>query len=286
MKRLLFKAALVFLAVAAYIGAPFATAWSIREAVRNGDSAYLERAIDWPGVRETLKPTLARLAFDMPDPVTQPNVKPGLWQRFKAYWGQGAINRAIDGYITPEGLPKLFALRKAYRNYTGAEDEANTLPVTERMKRFWSRMKRAEFTSLTTFEVDMADKNDPNRVYLGKLELTGTGWILRQLRIKYLTTADATPEPSTQQQFMTMPRASGPRPATRGWSTGFITPAEAAPALQQPTGFFARAKAAARGELRSPPHAVIQDNNVQDNDSQDSISQAPEPFASAGRGDR
>jgi hypothetical protein len=245
MKQLLFKAAIVFLAIATYIGAPFATAWSIREAVRNGDSAYLERAIDWPGVRETLKPTLARLAFDMPDPETQPNVKPGLWQRFKAYWGQGTMNRAIDGYITPEGLPRLFAMRKAYRNITGAEDEANKLPVTERMKRFWTRMKRAEFTSLTAFEVDMADKNDPNRIFLGKLELTGTGWILRELRIKYLTTADAISAPATQQQFM-----SAPTPSRGGWSTGFISRAEAAPALQQPTGFFARAKAAARGELR------------------------------------
>ena len=245
MKRLLFKAAIVFLAITAYIGAPFATAWSIREAVRNGDSAYLERAIDWPGIRETLKPTLARLAFDMPDPETQSNVKPGLWQRFKAYWGEGAMNRAIDGYITPEGLPKLFSLRKAYRDYTGAEDEAKTLPVTERMKRFWSRMKRAEFTSLTTFEVDMADKHDPNRIYLGKLELTGMGWILRELRIKYLTTADVLP-----QRSMSMPRAAGQLPAGNTWSTGFISRAEAAPAPQQPTGFFARAKAAARGELR------------------------------------
>jgi hypothetical protein len=244
MKRLLFKAAIVFLAIAAYIGAPFATAWSIREAVRNGDSVYLERAIDWPGIRETLKPTLARLAFDMPDPESQPNVKASLWQRFKVYWGEGAMNRAIDGYITPAGLPQLFSLRKAYRDYTGAEDEAKTLPVTERMKRFWSRMKRAEFTSLTTFEVDMADKQDPNRIYLGKLELTGTGWILRELRIKYLTTANVLP-----LQFMSMPRATGQIPAGNTWNTGFISRAEAAPA-QRATGFFSRAKLAARGELR------------------------------------
>jgi Protein of unknown function (DUF2939) len=286
MKRLLFKAAIVFLAISAYIGAPFATAWSIREAVRNGDSVYLERAIDWPSIRETLKPTLARLAFDMPDPETQPNVKPSMWQRFKAYWGGGAMNRAIDGYITPEGLPKLFAMRKAYRNYTGAEDEGNTLPVTERMKRFWSRMKRAEFTSLTAFEVDMADKHDPNRIYLGKLELTGTGWILRELRIKYLMTADGATQPSTQQQFMSIPRATGQLPTGNTWSTGFISRAEAAPAPQQPTGFFARAKAAARGALHSPPPAVISQDVILAREAQDSEPQGDEAFASAGRGDR
>jgi hypothetical protein len=245
MKRLLFKAALVVLAITAYIAAPFTTAWSIREAVRNGDSAYLERAIDWPGVRETLKPTLSQFAFDMPDPVSQPNVKPSMWQRFKAYWGAGAMNRAIDGYITPEGLPKLFAMRKAYRDYTGAVDESKTLAITERIKRAWARVKRAEFTSLTTFEVDMADKHDENRIYLGKLELTGTGWLLKELRIKYLTTADLMP-----QQFLSALRGTGIRATGRSWSTGFISRAEAAPAVEQPKGFFARAKLAARGALR------------------------------------
>jgi hypothetical protein len=239
MKRLLFTALLVSLALTAYIGAPFVTAWSIREAVRNGDSAYLERTIDWPGVRETLKPALSRLALDLPDPVTQPNAKPGLWQRVKAYWGQGAVNRAIDSYITPEGLPQLFAIRKAYRDYTGVEDEAKTLAITERIKRAWARVKRAEFTGLTTFEVDMADKIDENRIYLCKLELTGTGWKLKELRIKYLTTADG-----TVQQFV-----STRTPSRGGWSAGFITPAEASPAPRQPAGFFARARAAARGEL-------------------------------------
>jgi Protein of unknown function (DUF2939) len=285
MKRLLLKAMIVVFAISGYIAAPFATAWSIREAVRQGDSAYLERAIDWPSIRETLKPTLARMAFDMPDPETQPNVKPSMWQRFKAYWGGGAMNRAIDGYITPEGLPKLFAMRKAYRNYTGAEDEANTLPVTERMHRFWSRMKRAEFTSITTFEVDMADKHDPNRIYLGKLELTGVGWILRELRIKYLTSADATPQNSTQQQFMSVPRATGQLPAGNTWSTGFISRAEAAPA-QQPTGFFGRAKLAARGALHAPPQPVISHGDSQDSEPQDHDTPGDGPFASAGRGDR
>lgn len=239
MKRLLFKAALLSFALCAYIAAPFVTAWSIREAVRDGNSAYLERAIDWGSVRETLKPTLSRLALNLPDTTDAiPDAKPGLWQRMKSYWGQGAVNRAIDGYITPEGLPQLFAMRKAYREYTGAIDDSKTLAISERIRRAWSRVKRAEFTSLTTFEVDMADKTDENRIYLGKLVLTASGWMLKELRVKLLTTADATP-----MQFMsTAPTA----PTKRGWSTGFISRAEASP-LPAPRAFFwDRAKAAAR----------------------------------------
>ena len=248
MKPLLVKALLVCLALIAYVAAPFVTTWSIREAVRNGDSVYLERAIDWPSVRQTLKPTLSRIALDMPDPETQPQVKPGMWQRFKAYMGEGAINRAIDGYMTPEGLPKLFSVRKAYRQYVSHQpDEAATLPITERIKRAWARVKRAEFTSLTSFEVDMADKWDENRIYLGKLELTGLGWQLKELRVKMLTTAN-----SAVQKFAETSQA-----AARGLSnSNFISSAEAAPIAKMKVrrdpfadampGFFARAKDAAR----------------------------------------
>lgn len=242
MKRLLLKVTLLGCAVAGYIAAPLVTAWSIREAARNGDSAYLERAIDWPSVRETLKPTLSQIALDLPDPGQQPVTKPGLWQRFKAYWGQSAVNSAIDGYLTPEGLPQLFAMRKAYRDYTGATDELAALPVVERMKRFWARIKRAEFTSFTTFEVDMADKHEPNRIYFAKLNLTGTGWMLRELRIKMLTTA--TSGPMRLMSDVSAPRGTGISKATSGWSTGFISRAEAATAPRP--SFWDRAKAAAR----------------------------------------
>lgn len=229
MKRLLFKVSLVLFAVGLYIASPFATAWFIREAVRDGDAAYLTRAIDWPGVRETLKPQLSRLAFDLPDPQSQPNAKAGLWQRFKAYWGQGTVNRAIDSYITPEGLTQLFTARKLYRDYvSGAPDEAK-LPVLERMKKAWSRVKRAEFTSLTTFEIDMADKLDESRVYLGKLQLIGGGWILKELRIRFETTAS-----SSALKFSSA-HPSTAKGARRGWSAGFITPAEAAPAEKNDT---------------------------------------------------
>lgn len=190
MKSLLLKAIIVTLSICAYIGSPFYTAWSIREAVRNGDSAYLAQQIDWPGVRATLAPTIGRLALNLPDPETAPQAKPGLWQRFKAYWGQGAVNAAMDKYITPEGLPQLFAARKAYRDYIAGQPDDAKQPITERIKRTWARVKRAEFTSLTTFEIDMVDKHDPDRMYLGKLALDGFGWKLKELRVKVLTTAE------------------------------------------------------------------------------------------------
>jgi hypothetical protein len=189
MKPLTVATTFVLFAAFIYVAAPFATAWNIREAVRNGNSDYLSAAIEWPSVRETLKPSIARIALNLPDPEQATNADAGFWQRFKAYWGQGTVDRMVDTYVTPEGLPQLFKLRQAYRNYVANDENAKTTTLLKRISRAWSRVKRAEFTGPATFEIDMADKNDPTRIYLGKLQLTRIGWKLTELRIKFLTTA-------------------------------------------------------------------------------------------------
>ena len=189
-KPLWISAGLIALVAVAYIGAPFLTAWNIREAVRNGNSAYLTTAIEWPSVRETLKPSIARIALDLPTGEQTEPANPSLWQRAKAYWGQGAINRLVESYVTPEGLPQLFTAQKTYRDYVSGDDGTNALPILERISRAWARVKRAEFTGFTTFEIDMADKNDPSRLYLGKLQLSRVGWKLTELRLKFLTAPD------------------------------------------------------------------------------------------------
>lgn len=92
--------------------------------------------------------------------------------------------------MTPEGLPQLFTLRNKYRDLVASDaDEAKTTPILDRIQRAWARVKRAEFTSPTSFEIDMEDKYDPTRIYLGKLELRSVGWKLTELRVKFLTTA-------------------------------------------------------------------------------------------------
>lgn len=178
-------ATLATVTIAAYLASPFLTAWSIREAARNGNSEYLARAINWPTLRASLKPSLKQIALNIPEDDKSIEIKPTLWQRIKSYWGQSAIDSAVDGYLTPENLPKLFTARKAYRDYVKGEDDSKRA-WSDRVRRFWSRVQRAAFTSPTTFEIDMLDKHDPNRLYLGKLELTWRGWILQELRIRDL----------------------------------------------------------------------------------------------------
>ena len=192
MSRFLCTLGIIAICTVTYIAAPFATAWSIREAVRTGDSVYLERAIDWPTVRVTLAPSIKQLALDLPPGAAEAVATENLtvWQRVKAYFGGGAINTAIDSYVTPEGFTQMFKMRKAYRDYVSGAPDESTMPVLERMRRAWARVKRAEFTSITTFEVDTTDKLDESRLYLAKFEVRGFGWVLKELRVRTLTAAE------------------------------------------------------------------------------------------------
>jgi hypothetical protein len=195
MLRLLAKTLLGLILFAGYVAAPFWTAWSIREAMLSGDSQYLERAIDWDNVRETLRQSLIRTALDLPTPAevsvaetmtaAAPSARPGLWQRLKTYVGTAAVNRAVDRYANARDLPKLFEYRKVYRSYVSdtPEPPKTFANLPERVAKFWSRVKRAEFIGVTQFALQIEDKHTPSRHYTGLLKLTDWRWKLVELHV-------------------------------------------------------------------------------------------------------
>lgn len=174
----------VGLLCASYMVWPLATAWRIREAVRGGDSEYLAEKIEWQSVKRTLKPSMTRLAVG-PAPGedgSEPN--PGLWKRFKSYLGRNAVDQMVETMVTPEGLPQLFEYGRTYRQKVqGDADEPSTLPTSERVRRFWSRIIRAEFTGLTRFVLEMRDRHEASRTFTGVLELKGAEWKLTELTV-------------------------------------------------------------------------------------------------------
>jgi hypothetical protein len=187
--KIIFALLLTFVGMpATYVASPMVTAWSIREAVKSGDSDYLARKIDFAAVRETLAPSLVQYAFDMPNPDNpEPAEKPGLWKRVKAYWGGAAIQRFTTKYITADGLPKIFQMRQAYRETTGAASaSAPKPPLIERMKAFYDRLIRAEFKTVSTFEIEMRDQYNALRHHVALLELRGLEWKLVSVQIKQL----------------------------------------------------------------------------------------------------
>jgi hypothetical protein len=194
-KLLIFFLGLV--AIGGYVAAPYVTAWSIREAIRNGDAAYLEASIDWPRVKQSLKESMADYALGPVGDDASPSQAdatasppPGLWQRFKTAYGRRVIATMIDNMVTPTGLARLFSYRQGYNEkIRGIPDEREAYPLHERIRRSWQRVIRAEFISPTRFAMEMRDKVIADRTFAGVLELQGRQWRLVHLEVKRSPTA-------------------------------------------------------------------------------------------------
>jgi hypothetical protein len=193
MRKLKLVLAAALLAGSAYIGWPIYSALQIREAIKAGDTATLARKIEWDAVRASLKSsisaeTLARLEADPDAP------KPNLWQRVKAVVAPSMAGNVIDRYVTPENLPLLLGYRQSYRGYVrpalGVKEPHTALAGTwldgtalDHFVSFWRRVRSAVFFSPTRFQLEVEDKYQPERRYIGTLELRGLEWKLTGLTI-------------------------------------------------------------------------------------------------------
>ena len=89
----------VLLFLIAWFSWPLWTALQIREAVISGDTAVLERKVDWPGVRASLKQSL-------PVYLAGQGV---MGQALTALFGTTVVDTIVDSYASPSGLVQLMA---------------------------------------------------------------------------------------------------------------------------------------------------------------------------------
>lgn len=185
MVRIIATVLFVLVAAAGYAASPFLAAWNLREAIKAGDTAAIDRKVIWTSVRASLRASIASSAQLLPEATEAgERVRPSMWQRVKAAFGQSMLDRFIEHYVTPEGLPKLFRYRKTWNGTIKRQrDDEDEGAFHERAKAFYSRMVRADFQSLTRVEIEMIDRDQPQRRYVSVMELHGTEWKLAELRI-------------------------------------------------------------------------------------------------------
>ena len=185
MRRILVAIGLLICA-AVYVAWPLHTAWSIREAIKSGDSAYLARHFEWAPVKATLKASMADLVLGPIDASLEGKPKrQGLWASFKAYYGRNVVDRLVELYATPTGLPTLFSYgRTVSVDVLGRQHPDEGLSLPQRMADAWSRAERASFISPTRFEIEMRDKFEPDRLYCGALVLKDWRWKVIELRVR------------------------------------------------------------------------------------------------------
>ena len=177
----------------AYAAWPVRSALEIREAVVAGDTATLNRKVEWEALRASLKSsitpeTIARLMADPDAP------SPTVWQRIKAAVAPSMADSVIDRYVTPEHLPVLLGYRRVYRGSVrpalGLKEPPPALEGTwlagiglDRFASFWARVRRAVFVSPTRFVLEVEDKYRPGRHFIGTLELMNYEWKLTGLSV-------------------------------------------------------------------------------------------------------
>jgi hypothetical protein len=187
---------LILLTVVLFVGYwawPVYTALQIREAMISGDTATLARRIEWDSVRASLKASIspeaqARLEADPNAP------QPTLWQRIKAAVKPSMANTVIDRYVTPENLPVLLGYRRTWRGTIqpalGYPEPPTVLADTvlagtpiDRFASFWKRLRRLVLYWPSKVVIEVEDKYQPDRSYIGTLELRGLEWKLTELTI-------------------------------------------------------------------------------------------------------
>ncbi|MGI9421574.1 MAG: DUF2939 domain-containing protein [Hyphomicrobiaceae bacterium] len=187
---------LILMAALAYLFAPFYTAWSIRQAIRTNDPQTLRELVDWASVRTTLRQSIAHHAELLPAAVkVGRQIRPTMWQRVKAMFGESMLDRFMDRYITAEGMPQLYRLKHGYRTRVQGLADVRNLPLKAQIADVVRRVKRAEFITFGHVEIEVVDRDDPERRIVGGLQLVGLQWKLTSLVVKRAQTlTDASDE--------------------------------------------------------------------------------------------
>lgn len=96
----------LILLLALYIASPYYAFWRFTVALRAGDATQLERTVDFPSVRKSLRKQLSSsiAAFRPQNPKRQK-----MFDAISSALGPSVIDSLLDAYMTPEGLAAFLA---------------------------------------------------------------------------------------------------------------------------------------------------------------------------------
>jgi len=175
------------IAIVLYAAAPFWTAWSIYTAVHNNDVATLQSKVVWPSVRQSLRESIVNHTALLPAAIDAGSkVRPTVWQRIKHIFGESMLDRFMDRYITAEGLPQLYRVKQSKRRNAQRPsplvDQSSS--ANQRFSNLLQHVKRIDFKSLGHLEIEIKDRNKPDRNFVVTLERLGFEWKLTRIIVK------------------------------------------------------------------------------------------------------
>lgn len=148
-KQLIFGAvAAAFVLVGAYLTSPLLAANAFKSAAQAGDADKLQRLVDFPAVRESLKGQLN--AMVMQSIQSDPDLKDNPFAGLAAVMAPALVNQAIEGYVTAEGLS---AMMSASRPTTAATSPSAPIPASTAKPASASPALEHRYKDLNTFVI-------------------------------------------------------------------------------------------------------------------------------------
>jgi len=152
-------------AICAWIAWPYWSLYSLIAAVRDADIVGLEASVDWNSVRAGLRDDLKAALMAKMAKETQGAEDNGLQMGIAMMLGPMIVDKAIDSYVTPQGLISLLKAQAPQNNQAAAGTNAGTSSTSavtsepaHQPRLTWDQIRYAFFTGPTSFRIDVSGK--------------------------------------------------------------------------------------------------------------------------------
>lgn len=149
--------------VAAYFASPVLALHSITKAAKTGDRAKLERLVDFPAVRDSLK---SQLKAAMTRAVEQdPELRDNPFAAFGQLLMIGVVDKAVDAFATPDAIAEMVATSRAPAKISPSEQGPRVETAKPRAKS--DTEIRYGYEGLDRFKATYRDKAKPDEPAFG-----------------------------------------------------------------------------------------------------------------------
>lgn len=174
---------LVALLVGFYLASPIFALQGLTAAAKAGDKAKLERAVDFPAVRESLKLQLkASMTRKIED---DPKLRDNPFAAFGQLLLGGLVDKAVDTYATPDAIATMVATKESPKRIEATPGGAVvTPPPPEKTKAKASNTEvDYAYDDLDHFRVTYVDVRDGSRFDLVLKRHGLFGWKLVEIKL-------------------------------------------------------------------------------------------------------
>lgn len=162
---------------------PYWAAYELHRAIKTGNAAYIDRHVAFESVRASLRVSILQKLGPPDEDLDRPiGWLQSIKLRVKERVAPVVIDAMLKRRVTAEGFIAHMAKRaKPQRKVMQASFGMPHLLVPN--GGMLRRILRAKFVDLTTFEFDVRDKIEPEKIYCARFVFGGLGWTMTEVEL-------------------------------------------------------------------------------------------------------